>query len=305
LIGALRHADEGDRPIVAERTGLTDAQLKSLDAAPLNIMTAEAEFDPIAREAADKIIKLPMESLNNWRDIRLWAKAQLSRNETDVAIKAYQKVIEIVSNDAEARLGYAVALMKRKSALPLILNQLEAARESLMLSSPMDLRKNVYKSLTYVCLRLKKPESFLKTLNYAHEYLSGPKAVKSGSLFMNIACAYGQCYEWLKQDESHKVSGSQEITVTAPPPADLLEQEKRDKLLEWIEEQALTAMKEAISRDEPARKVLRQLMGIDPRPADRENDNYLEVFRDRPRFRDVVGASEPTPAPTGSTPSPS
>ncbi|HTB87848.1 MAG TPA: hypothetical protein VK743_07850 [Steroidobacteraceae bacterium] len=48
---------------------------------------------------------------------------------------------------------------------------------------------------TYVCLKLKKPESFLKTLNYANEYLSGPKAVKSGSLFMNIACAYGQCFD--------------------------------------------------------------------------------------------------------------
>jgi hypothetical protein len=45
-----------------------------------------------------------------------------------------------------------------------------------------------------------------------------------------------------------------------------LEDDKRDELLGWIEQQALTAMKDAISRDETARKMLRQLMGIDPRP---------------------------------------
>jgi tetratricopeptide (TPR) repeat protein len=287
LIGALRHADEGDRPIVAARTGLTDAQVGALDAAPLNIVTAGAEFDPIAQEAAEKIVKLPMESLTNWRDVRLWAKAQLSGKDTDAAIKAYQKVIEIVPNDAETRLGYAVALMKRKSAIGLILNQLEAARASLMVSSPMDLRKNVYKSLTYVCLKLKKPESFRKALEYAREYLTQPQAVQSGSLLINIACAYAQCYEWLQQDKRRKVN-ELEITVTASPPPDLLKEDKRGELLEWIEQQALTAMKGAISRDEAAKKM---------------DDDDLKVFRDRPLFRDVVGASEPTPAPTGSPPS--
>jgi hypothetical protein len=55
-----------------------------------------------------------------------------------------------------------------------------------MLNSPTDLRKNVFKSLTYVCLKLKKPESFLKALNYAREYATQAQAVQSASLLINM-----------------------------------------------------------------------------------------------------------------------
>jgi hypothetical protein len=108
----------------------------------LNIMTAE---DRIRSDRTG----LPKRSSNcRWKVLTIGAtsipgaKAQLGRNETDAAIKAYQKVIEIVSNDAEARLGYSVALMRRKSAIPPHSQSARQARVSLMLSSPMDLRKS-------------------------------------------------------------------------------------------------------------------------------------------------------------------
>jgi tetratricopeptide (TPR) repeat protein len=290
LIGALRRADEGDRPVVAERSGLTAAQLAALDAASLSVEGAGAEFDPIAAEAAEKIIAISLESLSNWRDVRLWAKAQLNKGDLDSAIKAYQKAIEIVPNDAETRLGYAVALSKKKSARRLILNQLEAAHGSLMLNSPRDLRKNVYKSLIHVWLYLKKPESFLHALRYAREYLAQPGTVHSGGLWVNIACAYGQCYSWIEEDPSRKVTSGAEISVRDIVSSEFLADSKRAELLEWIAGQALLAVRNAISRDEAWKPRLRELMGVDPRPPEFKDDDDLEPFASRAGFRHVVDA---------------
>ena len=224
LIGALRRADEGDRQVVGQRAGLTETQLRALDAAPLSLEKVGAEFDPVAKEAAAEIIKLPLESLSNWRDIRLWSKAQLSRADAESgkeplekAIQGYQKAIEIVRFDAETRMGYAVALAIKKSGWHILLEQLEAARSSLMLSSPRDLKKNVYKSLTFACLSLKTPESFSKTLQYAREYLAQPDSVDSEGLWVNIACAYGQCYAWLSEDEDRTVSCRDDLTLRTGP----------------------------------------------------------------------------------------
>ncbi|HEY3898643.1 MAG TPA: metallophosphoesterase [Chthoniobacter sp.] len=300
LIGALRRADEGDRPVVAERAGLTVAQLAALDAAPLNIETAGAEFDPIAREAADKIVELPLDSLTNWRDVRLWSKAQLSKGNVDAAIRGYQKAIEAVPNDAETRLGYAVSLAVRKSAKHIILTQLEAARASVMLNTPKDLRKNVYKSLTYVCLDLKKPEGFSSAIRYAREYLERADAIQSGGLWINIACAYGQAYSWLAEDDGRKVL-PQDVTVTSGPSAELLADSRRDDLLKWISNQALNAMKNAIARDDGAKTTFRELMGIDPRPPERADDNDLECFGGDDEFRRLVTSEKGSSQTSGST----
>src|ERR1043166_8071452 len=207
---ALRRADEGDRPMVAERTGLPDEKLKALEDAPLNVEGAETEFDAIAKEAAQEITRIPLESLGNWCDIRLWAKAKLSQKDMDWATKAYLKAIEIVPHDAETRLGYATALAYKKSSQRTILTQLEAARDSLMASSNEDLRKNIYKSLVYQYLYLKRPESFLKSLACAREYFSiGSSPVESGGLWVNIACAYGQAFSWLKLDQKFSIKPEQ------------------------------------------------------------------------------------------------
>src|SRR6185369_12158362 len=96
------------------RTGLPQTMLDALEAAPLSVEQTGnnfgGAFDGIALEAAKEIGAIPLESLTNWQDVRLWAKAKLSQGEIDSAINAYQKAIEIVPNDAETRLGYATAL---------------------------------------------------------------------------------------------------------------------------------------------------------------------------------------------------
>jgi tetratricopeptide (TPR) repeat protein len=262
-----RVIDEADngRSVVSDRTGLPETKLDALEAAPLNLEQVGDEFDPIAKEAAAEIGAIPLESLTNWRDVRLWAKAKLSDKDWNSAMKGYQKAIEIVPNDAESRLGYAAALSAKGSKKDIILRHLEAAHDCLMPKSPRDLRKNVFKSLIYQFLYLKRPESFLGALNYAREYFTHPDAVESGGIWINIACAYGQAYSWVSESEKNVLEYEKMLVKpNQSKPSEGTGETAQQRALQWLNEQALIAVKQAISRDRAWKEKVAMLMGIKP-----------------------------------------
>jgi tetratricopeptide (TPR) repeat protein len=281
LAQAIDEADAG-RSVVADRTGLPEDKLKALEAVPLNVETGRPQFDAATKGAATSIVSISFTSLVNWRDIRLWAKANLGMGNLDAAITAYQKALEIVEQDAESRLGYSVALRERGASGDLILAQLERARESLTLKSPGAVRDGVYKSLTYQCLYLQRPQSFLEALRYARDYFTLPETVGTASLWTNIACAYAQASAWLQEVPVNEIEDPNALYLNSRQPR--LEGKRP---LNWLRDQALAAVQKALSSD-PARKPkLQGLMGEGPEKSDVDND--LVVFARDPQFRSAVG----------------
>jgi len=202
LAAAIQRADGVGGEKIRQLSNLSLPELETLENTPLYYGDETPPFSPRAKEVANKVLNLPLDALTSWRDIRVWAKAKLAHGEFADANSGYVRALELAPADAELYLGYAIALSGLKTEPSLVLTQLEHARDSLMRSSPRELRKNVYKSLTYAQTFLRKPESFLGVLDTARDYLSVEDARTSAGLLFNVACAYGQAHGWLSEDRS-------------------------------------------------------------------------------------------------------
>ena len=295
LSAALRKADEGDRPMLAERADLSQSELEALELAPLNIGGEALSFGPAAQEAAAKIVKFPLEALSNWRDVRAWAKAKLTKNELEEAFKAYQKAIDIVAHDAETRLGYAVILQAKQAPIDAVLRQLEEARRSLNASDSRNLRKNIYKSLVYSYLFLKMPDSFIKALRFAREYFEDQNAGVSGGMWINIACAYGQVYRWVESGQELPAKATDLLVVKDEANEGLYAANPK----QWLAQQALQAIKKAIARDPQWRDRVKSL--LNPVTAKATGDDDLLVFKDDPNFQLYTGTGSTDASPSTQT----
>ena len=161
-----------------------------------------------------------------------------------------------------------------------------------MSSSPPDLRKNIFKSLTYKYLYLKRPDSFEKTLAAARDYFStDPEPPLSGGILVNIACGYGQAYFWVKNSQVEQITIANlrfRVKQESQPP-------EKDSLQMWIEEQTFLVISEVVRRDDKWIPRLRALMGLDPRPEANREDNDLEVFKDIERIVNLLSVRVPNP----------
>lgn len=299
LVGALKRADDPTVQQITRISTLSTVEMEALEAAPLHYGDIGDEFDLQAREAAGKIRGLDLSVLTNWRDVRVWAKAQLAlagdletqpegggasvavRN----ALEGYVKAIELAPDDAETRLGYAIALHLARSRRGHILTQLERARATIMPITSPDLRKNIYKSLVYALLYLKKPESFEKALCAVREYYGTTDVGESSGLLFNVACAYGQAYQWLK--ENPKLAFRGEIllyTTTQLPPTSGTPGDQQ----EWLMAGAFEVLSRAIRRTPAFRGKLAAMLDPSSTPGG-ETDDDLVCFADQRKFRELAG----------------
>jgi hypothetical protein len=263
---------------------IDDSELESLNQASLQLGAGKRDANARVNDAVEKIVQRRLESLESWKHIRLWAKAQLIRAQsakaqaesTDADKKAkfeeeartwateaergFQRAVDLVPYDAETRLGFAVAMAINDAAKREVLTQLELARDSLMAKSGDDLRKDVFNSLLFRYLYLPEPESFQKTLNGAKEYFAKENAIPSGSIWVNVACAYGLAAKWLNGDASRTLDIKQfgVNIISNPQPQD---NSGREQVLTWLKRAAVRAAREAVSRDGKWKQTLRKLAG--------------------------------------------
>ena len=78
------------------------------------------------------------------------------------------------------------------------------AYERLSAKTPAEVRKNIYKSLTYFWLDEKPPEGFTEAIHYGEEYVKNPRLLPSGGLWVYLARAYAQKAKWLKDEGGAK-----------------------------------------------------------------------------------------------------
>jgi tetratricopeptide (TPR) repeat protein len=257
LSAAIQRADDPSIEQVAEL--LKEDELLALEAAPIRYGNGDGKFDVEAKLAAEKILPLDLAQLTNWRDLRVWAKAQLAVGHPEDAIKGYVRAFEIVPHDAEASLGYAIALSRTDSETTQILTQLEAACNAVMPSTPLDLRKNIYLSLMYRLLYLRKPESFNRVLEKSREYFASPKAIPSGSILFNVACAFGQAFTWLKNESKRRLRQSELSYRPFPDETDDLYLSNSDALT-LARGRALETLRIALERRPELKLKLQQML---------------------------------------------
>jgi hypothetical protein len=279
LAGAIQRADGASERKVARMSDLSTEELRHLEATCLQYGDAPTVFTQAAADAATEVRSISLDELTYWRDIRVWAKAQLAEGDAEKAGEGYLKALDIVPNDAELRLGYAIVLGEQNAEQTLVLDQLELARDSLMPASPPDLRKNVFKSVMHAQLFLKRPESFTSVLKSARDYFAPSciepeapfdsqtsKVVPSAGLLFNIACAYGQAHRWLTEDPS-RVLRAKDLeyrpSLSSGRPADANQAATADSLVE----RAVDVLKLAIERDDSYQKKLATMLNSS-NPAD-------------------------------------
>ena len=229
------------------------------------------KLSPTADAAAKQIVGQSLDQLSTREDITIWARVQLSQGNYDRAVAGYAKAVGLAPDDIKLRLEYATALFYDKSHITQVRDQLMQAY-NLMKAAPnvsQDVKRKVYRSITYHFLFQPPPEGFSKAIQFGEEYINDPanQPVVSGALWANLASAYGQKVQWLTENRE-----------TIPDAATQLRQAR---------DAALNAVRKAIEIDPGWKQKLTELL-VKNVPGKEDMDD-LEVFENDNDFRTALG----------------
>ena len=226
---------------------------------------------------ARKILDYQLDQLTALEDIIAWSKAQLAAGNFEKAVAGYEKAVEITPNDIQLRLEFANALYYAGGATTDAMRvlvarakneeQLSKAYGLLNLTTNAELRMKVYRAITYFYLfsdlNLK---DFEKTIRFGEEYNAdeSPRKIVSVGILVNLACAYGQRYKWLT--ENNAGAGEKE--------------EARQKALEYVQKTL------DLDKNEGWLNRLRTLLRSDIKKD--AGDDDLEVFEKDNDFRTLL-----------------
>lgn len=125
--------------------------------------------------------------------------------------------------------------------------------------SDVETKEDAYNSIVFSLLYQPPPEGFEKAIQYANEFLQENTPTRA-SLYVNLACAYGQKYRYLRGPKAS------------------------DQELQKARDEALAAVKKAIAIDPTSKRRFREL--LHPKPGARDND--LDVFAADTDFTNLI-----------------
>jgi tetratricopeptide (TPR) repeat protein len=254
LAGALGRAD---------RIAISQTDIEEVERIEIPLEVHRRTLSSEATQAAKKIASVPFEQLSTPEDIAIWAKAQLSLGNYEEAIKGYSKLMSHLPHDVKLHIEYATALFynnERSKAW----EQLLQAYKRITPSIDKDLKKNIYRGLTFQSLYRTPPDSFEDAIKYGEEYVRDGQNIPNGAIWTNLAAAYGQKTSWL-------------LTHTLDP-----------EILKETRSHALHAINQALDFGGRWKSRLRELLQHDYHGKDPE-ENDLEVFEDDEEFRKLLG----------------
>ena len=188
------------------------------------------KMSPEADQAAKQVVGQTLDQLTTQEDIAIWAKAQLSQGNYDSAVNGYAKAVALSPDDIQLHLEYAAALYYAKRHATQVRDQLMEAYNR-MKAAPnvsQDIKRKVYRSITYHFLFQPPPEGFTKTIQFGREYVNDPtnQPIVSGAIWVNLASAYGQEARWLTENRESiadpELSSTKRETPRSMPFARLL-----------------------------------------------------------------------------------
>ncbi|MET0399429.1 MAG: tetratricopeptide repeat protein [Longimicrobiaceae bacterium] len=261
LTGAFSRADRAAaaQPTLAEYSAVREASIEIVDRG--GAVSGEAV------QAASRIGAVPVDQLRTPEALAVWAKAQLIEGNTQAAVDAYARAVAGAPGDVALRYEYAVALFQAGRPEETV-RELQEAYRRITPATDRVLKEKVYNSLTFTSLYLPPPGGFTAAVRYGEEYVANPANLPSGSIWVNLAAAYGQRARWLGEQparDSAAVAAARGL--------------------------ALRAVHEALRIDPRWRERL--VMLLDPAfPGKDPAEDDLEVFAGDPEFRDALGLPE-------------
>jgi tetratricopeptide (TPR) repeat protein len=277
LAGAFSRADQ------AVGLPLNDEQRSVVLNEDLNF--EKPKFSAAAAQASSQVVNRPLDELTSKEDVLIWAKAQLSQGNYDSAVNGYAKAAALAPDDIELRLEYAVALYYAKRPVTQVRDQIQKAYD-LMKGTPgvsQDIKRKVYRELTYHLLFQPPPAGFSEAIRYGEEYVNDPanQPIVSGAVPTNLAAAYGQKARWLVK---HR-----EVV------SDFDSEFKRAR------DAALNAVRQAIQIDKKWKDKLTELLQKNY-PGKDKGENDLEIFENDNEFRAALDL--PPVSPPANNPAP-
>src|ERR1700693_6348245 len=149
--------------------------------------------------------------------------------------------------------------------------QLTKAYERLSGKTPAEVRKNIYKSLTFFWLYRDSPEGFTAAIHYGEEYVSNPRLLPSSGIWVNLASAYAMKANWLLEQSG----------ATEPDPG--------------LRQRVMNAIREALRLDDSWILRFQLLLQSDhplktgPDAQKYKDENDLEIFETDPEIRILIG----------------
>ena len=140
----------------------------------------------------------------------------------------------------------------------------ENAIASLGPDAPRETKLLYYERLTYNALYEAPPSGFQKAIDYVTRFLTQEsQQPPSALLYFNLACAYGQLYDWEKRNQN------------------------REAVLKDARDRALNAVRNTLQLD-PSQKSILQLVWNPQFSKLRDEENDLESFYEDPDFRALL-----------------
>lgn len=287
LTGALTRADRTTTGAFG-RVGLDLGEALLLISAQRSLSARDLQPGPEVLQVAEKLSALSLNDLHSVQEFAMWAKAKSMLGHSEEALKGYEKAVAECDCDPVLLLDYAVVLHaanKRTDALA----RLNLAYDHLSTATPLETRRNVYKSLTFELLY--QPARFDRVIELAREYEDQRvknQAPRSGGLLVNEACAWGQKFLWKAQQIGlipHAVTKPIKVNISGHPANWTAEYQD----LADAYQNALAAVKKAVEHDAGWKKHFRLLLqSSHPDKAANPDMNDLEVFERFDEFRSAV-----------------
>ena len=285
LTGALTRADRSTTGAF-NRVGLELGEVLMLQAAQRSLTTQEVELTAEIRAVAKKLACLSLQDLRSPQEFAMWAKANSMLGNITEALAGYEKAARQSECDPALLLDYGVTLHLAGDETGALL-RLEQAFEHLSAATPDITRKNIVKSLTFQLLY--QPSGFDRVIQLIDDYYQNPRALESGGLRVNEACARGQKFyaEALKRnllalDSEGKPAKPIKISGGPPWSGD-------DPELDQAYQAALAAVKTAVKHDSRWKERLRLLL-LSAHPGKKAEPGMtdLEIFERFDEFRLVL-----------------
>ena len=187
--------------------GRSDSQLSSPEISALQetrlSLDPAVPNDPKALATARKSSEIRITDSLSGPVAAAVASGALLNNDTERAVQAAQIAVQKSPDDPRVHLNYAIALQRYAPSSDMVRQELETAVAIVNRKAGADVAEDIYNSIVYFYLYVPPAEGFTKAIEYGEQYLKAHTPSRQ-SLWVNLACAYGQQYEYLKSSASEK-----------------------------------------------------------------------------------------------------
>jgi hypothetical protein len=218
------------------------------------------------RQSISRIGSVSLDDLKEPSDLKVWARAKLESDEPLLALEAYNRAVDAMPHDIDLRVERAVAQFRADVAPIQIRDELMEVREiAIRRGTTPESLHDLYNAIVYASLFVTAPDGFNVSIRMAEEYLARTDTTETGPILVNLACAYGQKFEWLRshQEPLHALAAR---------------------------EAALSAVRKTIAQGPQWKALIVKLAsGVDPDADD------LKIFADDDDFRKLLAGPDGTP----------